>query len=459
MKTIKIFLILLFFSLNIFAFDLEKAGKVEVSLKVTEIDTGLYLGEYSYTVFDDNAECDFDRYFYSRLVEVELVNEHATDPIDKWKPVQKEELKASIILLPPSASNFDFFKIGELKESIAGYLAYKGMDVYGYSPRTMGILENDCSLLSFNKACKKMKTWDLLQYHQDIDKLREEIAKTWKDEKPFIFGFSMGGIIEYTLLNKDPGAYQGAIIYDGLIYLNPNNDQEKENFIAEYKMASYTFAIASNFQLAYSMPSSKFRKAHKNNSILNSDQIISEDTFNEKLSEYYDIFNSVVNAPFGLSPWYRKTTPSEDNHFKYASEAKINSFAARVNYYDIGACYVDIYKTFSRSDEHYKNLYNYTAPTLIIEAGNGVGDYTNDSIKLLGSEEIYYLMGLINKNDPFENINITIADSSQRAYYRYLDNQHENIFEDFAHFDHWAHENSLELLVEPVWEFIYNIIQ
>ncbi len=157
------------------------------------------------------------------LVRTEWVVQEGSDPLNRFtvynikRDAPPAEHSEAVILLPPLGNNFGMYEIsdtGDYKDTFAGFLAHRHIDVWGYSPRATGLPPNVCETTD----CSPMADWGLSTITRDVEHIRSMITVNRPCERPAIGGFSLGGIAALAVINANPSAYEGAVIIDGLSF-------------------------------------------------------------------------------------------------------------------------------------------------------------------------------------------------------------------------------------------------
>jgi alpha-beta hydrolase superfamily lysophospholipase len=123
-----------------------------------------------------------------------------------------------LLLMPGGASNFAFYTAdedGREIQSFAAYFAARGIEVWGYSPRTQGLAPGACS---GPVDCSGMSEWGMQSVVDDALYIREQIRAIHGEEKPVIAGLSLGAMTPLAVLNASPDDWAGAVLWEGMIY-------------------------------------------------------------------------------------------------------------------------------------------------------------------------------------------------------------------------------------------------
>ena len=134
------------------------------------------------------------------------------------KNIPDQDLKGAVVLLPPLASGFQNYEVGDggdYERSFAGFLAKRNYDVWGYSQRTQGIAAGSCE--SGAVDCSVMADWGLQTILDDVAFIRQQIEVVHPGKKPVVGGLSLGSIASVATINAHPDDYLGAILIEGTI--------------------------------------------------------------------------------------------------------------------------------------------------------------------------------------------------------------------------------------------------
>lgn len=154
---------------------------------------------------------------------VEIV-QAGPNPIDRFEVVHVRHpdpsaTRGSILLAPPLGTGFQFYENSDTlayRDSIAGFLATRGFDVWGYSQRVQGLAAGTCE--SGAADCSVMADWGLAQLAADAEYVRTRIVADNPGRRPVVGGMSLGGMIGLAAINANPEAYRAAIVLDAGLY-------------------------------------------------------------------------------------------------------------------------------------------------------------------------------------------------------------------------------------------------
>lgn len=145
------------------------------------------------------------------------------------KNIPNEDLKGTILLLPPLGSGFQNYEVGDGGDydySFAGFFARRNYDVWGYSQRVQGLTAGSCESGAID--CSVMADWGLQTIVDDVAFIRQQIETAHPGEKPVVGGLSLGSIAAIATINAHPSDYAGAILIEGTLY-DENTDVRNIN--------------------------------------------------------------------------------------------------------------------------------------------------------------------------------------------------------------------------------------
>jgi len=135
------------------------------------------------------------------------------------KNVPNEDLKGTILLLPPLGSGFQNYEVGDdgdYNNSFAGFFVKRDYDVWGYSQRVQGLTAGSCESNAID--CSVMADWGMQTIVEDVAFVRQQIEAVHPGKKPFVGGLSLGSIAGIATINAHPSDYAGAILIEGTLY-------------------------------------------------------------------------------------------------------------------------------------------------------------------------------------------------------------------------------------------------
>ncbi|HEX7772995.1 MAG TPA: hypothetical protein VF435_11285, partial [Pyrinomonadaceae bacterium] len=145
------------------------------------------------------------------------------------KNIPNDDLKGTILLLPPLGSGFQNYEVGDggdYEKSFAGFFARRNYDVWGYSQRVQEFTAGSCESNAID--CSVMADWGLQTIVDDVAFIRQQIEAAHPGEKPVVGGLSLGSIASIATINAHPNDYAGAILIEGTLY-DENTDVRNIN--------------------------------------------------------------------------------------------------------------------------------------------------------------------------------------------------------------------------------------
>ena len=145
------------------------------------------------------------------------------------KNIPNDDLKKTILLLPPLGSGFQNYEVGDngdYDNSFAGFFVKRDYDVWGYSQRVQGLTAGSCESNVID--CSVMADWGMQTVVDDVAFIRQQIEAVHPGEKPFVGGLSLGSIAAIATINAHPSDYAGAILNEGTLY-DENTDVRNIN--------------------------------------------------------------------------------------------------------------------------------------------------------------------------------------------------------------------------------------
>lgn len=303
------------------------------------------------------------------------------------KNIPNDELKATILLLPPLGSGFQNYEVGDggdYEKSFAGFFARRNYDVWGYSQRVQEFTAGSCESNAID--CSVMADWGMQTIVDDVAFIRQQIEAVHPGKKPVVGGLSLGSIAAIATINAHPSDYAGAILNEGTLY-DENTDVRNinANFCAAFDglLAQGVFYDAQGIQgfklishlakvdPAGPTPLPGFPPGFTN----------------------HQAFVAAMSAP-PLSP----TTPrpgynflagsvAEDRFFFvnepliHASISVFVDYVANRTIRDV-SCGLAGERTFSN------NLHNFTGSVIVFAGGTGFGTSMTDTTNLMTSAEV-----------------------------------------------------------------------
>jgi pimeloyl-ACP methyl ester carboxylesterase len=329
-----------------------------------------------------------------RLVRTEYTVSAGAHPLDRFKMVRLNQAaggpsRGSLLFLPPLGLTFTFYEqrdpSGGVGTSIAEYFALRGFDVYGYSPRFEGIPAGTCEAGVL--PCGIMATWDLASAVDDIGFVRSQIETLHPGTKIVTGGASLGGILALAAANAQPTAWDGILMWEGMLYSqDPQVLALNQGYCAtlQAQIAAGLFydGVGGNVlrmvtELARTTPTGLTPIPLFPPTLTNHQTMVA-------------VFSTPTPGPATMpTPNYifMNGSVAEDRLF-FASEARVIDDVARFNAYAPLPMVRDISCSLAGVETKYtSNLGNFHGSVLAIGGGRAFGPYMGDQLDQIGSTD------------------------------------------------------------------------
>lgn len=329
--------------------------------------------------------------------------------------------RGALLMMPGGASNFAFYAAdedGKELQSFAAYFALRGVDVWGYSPRTRGLAPGACSGAV---DCSGMAGWGMQSVVDDALYIRERIRQVHGADRPVIAGLSLGAMSTLALMNAAPDDWAGAVVWEGMLYstdpvvLSANQVvcDEVEARIANGEIwddANYP-VIRLLYALATADPDGPtplpgFPPGFTNRQV------------------FLALLTTPQPAPPGYVPGYTLVVGSVEGGFTYSSEARLGMLIDQLNHYEPLALIRDYTCALAGERIFTGNLESFDVPVYAIGGGHSFGAWMGDNIDLLGSADVTW-----------------------------------NYIPEFGHADHVASPEHRRLLEEPLFQWLKRVLE
>jgi pimeloyl-ACP methyl ester carboxylesterase len=334
------------------------------------------------------------------LVRTEYTVKVGAHPLDRFKMVRvardvsASQLRGSILLLPPLGPPFGFYEQrdpnGAPGSSIAEYLALRGFDVYGYSPRFEGLPAGTCEAGVLD--CSAMAGWDMQSLVDDIMFVRSRIEALHPGTKIVTGGASLGGMLGLAVANAHPGDWDGIIPWEGMLY-----SQDPQVLAINQ---GYCTALQAQFAAG------KFYDGVGGNVIKAAVEMVRQlpggltpiPLFPPNLTNHQAlvaILSTPTPGPATMpAPNYVLMNGSlaQDRLFN-ASEPRIINGVQRFTSYAPTALVRDISCSLAGVETQYtSNLGSFHGAVLAIGGGHAFGPYMDDQLNQIGSPDVTFLL-------------------------------------------------------------------
>lgn len=334
------------------------------------------------------------------LVRTELTVQVGPGPLDRFQMVRlakdrpAAKLRGAILFLPPLGSSFSFYEqpdeSGAAGSSLAGFFAERNYDVYGYTPRYVGIPAGTCEAGLFD--CSVMDGWDLQSLLDDIAFIRGQIEDLHPGAPIVTGGASLGGILAVAVANAAPGDYDGVLVWEGMLasddpvvqglndgYCDALEAQLAAGLVFDGVGPNVFKAVAKAAELAPGGTTINplFPPVFTNHQVL--------------------VLLLAVTAPGPVSmpvPNYVQMNGSfaEDRLF-FASEPRLFENVGQFNSYVPVRLVRDISCALAgRDTRHVADLGSFTGSVLAIGGGRGFGPFLPDQLARFGTSDVTFLL-------------------------------------------------------------------
>ena len=334
------------------------------------------------------------------LTRTELTVAVGPGPLDRFQMVRltkgqpAEQLRGSILFLPPLGSSFSFYEqpdeSGAAGTSIAGFFAERNYDVYGVSPRFAGIPAGTCEAGVFD--CSVMAGWDLQSMLDDIAFVRGRIEALHPGTAIVAGGASLGGMLAVAVANAAPGDYDGVIAWEGMLASDDPVVQGLNDGYCDALEAQLAAGIAFD-----GVGTNVFKAISKAAELAPGGTTINPLFPPIFTNHQVLVLLLAVTAPGPVSmpvPGYVQMAGSlaEDRLF-FASEPRLFENVGQFNSYVPVRLVRDVSCALAGRDaRHVSNLGSFTGSVLAIGGGRGFGPFMPDQLARFTSAEVTFLL-------------------------------------------------------------------
>ena len=326
--------------------------------------------------------------------------------------------RGALLIMPGGASNFAFYTTdedGKELQSFAAYFALRGVDVWGYSPRTQGLAPGACSGAV---DCSGMRDWGMQSVVDDALYIRERIRQVHGADRPVIAGLSLGAMSALALMNAAPDDWAGAVVWEGMLY-SENPVVLAANQVVcgeiEARIAGGEIWDDANYpviRLLYALATAD----------PNGPTPLPDFAGLTNRQVFLALLTTPQPAPPGYVPGYTLVVGSLEG-FTYSSEARLGILIEQLNHYEPLALIRDYTCALAGEEIFTANLESFTAPVYAIGGGQSFGAWMGDNIDLLGSEDVTW-----------------------------------NYVPEFGHADHFGSPDHRQLLEEPLFQWLKGVL-
>lgn len=300
--------------------------------------------------------------------------------------------RGTLLLLPSLGNNFGQYLYGDggnTAQSFAAVFARLGYDVWAYSPRTTGISAGACG---GGMNCNEALNWSLQTIVDDVNYIRACIEVAAPGTDPVIGGLSLGAISALAVVNQAPQDYAGLLAWEGsLVTDDPAIQAHALGFYAQFD-AMINAGIAVDDQ---SLPFVKL--------VAQLAQIAPNDPFAIPVPGFPPGLTNqqalllILTTPNPIAPSPRPGFITAAGDFLsgqlfYSNITRLSQNITLFNDVTANGVARDLYGSLAGVVTHYSNnLTNFTAPVMVIKAGQGFGSIMDELPGKLGSTSVTFL--------------------------------------------------------------------
>ena len=319
--------------------------------------------------------------------------QEGTDPMQRFtmtkvvKQLPDQPLKGVILLLPPLASGFQNYEVGEngdYNNSMVAFFARRNFVVFGYSPRWQGLTAGQCE--SGAVDCSAMADWGLQTMVDDAEQIRQQIVSQYPGLKIVIGGLSNGSIGSIATINAHPTEYAGAILIDGTIYDTDANVRAINQNFCDMFNGMLAGGVYFDGQSAAGLK------------LLNQLAQIAPNApspvpgFPPGLTNH-QVFVLALSAPpvSPLTPrpgYFLVAGSVEENKFTFANEPLLQANIGVFNDYVAIKSIADVSCGLAGETTFTNNLDEFNGPVIMFVAGHGFGSGMFDTAQLMTSADV-----------------------------------------------------------------------
>lgn len=328
-----------------------------------------------------------------KLLLTETVVQHGPQAINRFtvhrlrRPLVPH--RGTLLLLPSLGNSFRmylFHESGDVTRSFAATFARLGYDVWGYSPRTSGIAAGACGS---TLDCSEVLGWSLQTVVDDVTFIRSKIAAVSPGERPVVGGLSLGAVSAAAVVNQHPAQYAGLLAWEGsLVTDDPAIRAHNQVFCNQFtalvgagvavddQTSPFVKLVA---QLAQVAPDAPFA--------------IPVPGFPPGLTNH-QAFVLILATPNPIAPSPRPgfITAAGDvagDQLFFSDDTRLAANIAVFDDVTSNRVMRDLHCSLAGTETAYSsNLASFTAPTLVIKAGQGFGPIMDELPGKLGSTSV-----------------------------------------------------------------------
>ncbi|HYP07763.1 MAG TPA: hypothetical protein VER03_16140 [Bryobacteraceae bacterium] len=330
---------------------------------------------------------------FGALTLTDTVVQDGANPINRFTMHRLRKTSGSvrgvILLLPSLGNNFRsylFSDNGDMTTSFAATFAWLGYEVWGYSSRETGILTGACGGAL---DCSPALHWSMQTIVDDVGYIRSRIAATTPGESVVVGGLSLGALSALAVVNQSPGAYNGLLAWEGslvtddaairahnLPYCSQFSNLVAAGIAVDDQSLPFVKTVA---ELARTAPNAPFA--------------IPVPGFPPGLTNR-QAFVLILSTPNPVAPSPRPGFITAVGNvgtgsLQYSSSARLTANIALFNDVTSNRVGRDFYCSLAGVETAYSNnLKAFTAPVMIVKAGQGFGSIMDELPGKLGSTSV-----------------------------------------------------------------------
>jgi pimeloyl-ACP methyl ester carboxylesterase len=330
---------------------------------------------------------------FGKLLLTETVVQDGPLPINRFRMYRLRRAvlhsKGTLLLLPSLGNNFQMYlfdESGDRTKSFAAFYARLGYEVWGYSPRETGIQPGDCGGVL---DCTPALQWSLQTVVDDVTYIRTQIGAVLPGKKTVIGGLSLGAISSLAVVNQHPFDYDGLLAWEGS-YVSDNPAVQAHNLGFCNQFTGLVGAgIAVDDQ---SLPFVKL--------VAQLEMAAPDDPFAIPVPGFppgltnHQAFVFILSTPNPIAPSPRPGFITAAGNFStdtlfFSDDARLGANIGQFNDVTANRVGQDLYCSLAGVQTAYSaNLANFTAPAMIIKAGQGFGQIMDELAGKLGSTSV-----------------------------------------------------------------------
>lgn len=328
-----------------------------------------------------------------KLLLTETVVQDGPLPINRFRMYRLRRAalpgKGALLLLPSLGNNFQMYlfdESGNRAKSFAAFYARLGYEVWGYSPRETGIQPGDCSGVL---DCSPALQWSLQTVVDDVSYIRSQIASALPGKKTVIGGLSLGAISSLAVVNQHPFDYDGLLAWEGShVSDNPAVQAHNQGFCNQFTGLVAAGVAVDDQSLPFVKLVAQLAMAAPNDPFA-----IPVAGFPPGLTNH-QAFVFILSTPNPIAPSPRPGFITAAGNFStdtlfFSDDARLAANIGQFNDVTANRVGQDFYCSLAGTETAYSaNLANFTAPVMIIKAGQGFGQIMDELPGKLGSASV-----------------------------------------------------------------------